>query len=108
MLVGAGERVQRDAIAALGMPAGTYPLGATDVEVDGGVATANGRLAGSVLSLDYLRYALELAERYDFVIASDECYAELYRDDDAPPPSEGLFPVSVQLFNVHAAAPPPE
>jgi N-succinyldiaminopimelate aminotransferase len=46
-----------------------------------------GNPTGSVLSLDYLRYALELAERYDFVIASDECYAELYRDDAAPPPS---------------------
>ena len=25
--------------------------------------------------------------RHDFVIASDECYAELYRDEHAPPPS---------------------
>jgi N-succinyldiaminopimelate aminotransferase len=46
-----------------------------------------GNPTGSVLSLDYLRHALELADRYDFVIASDECYAELYRSDDAPPPS---------------------
>ena len=46
-----------------------------------------GNPTGSVLSLDYLKYALELANRYDFVIASDECYAELYRDDAAPPPS---------------------
>jgi N-acetylglucosamine-6-phosphate deacetylase len=41
-----------DAIAALGMPHGTYPLGATDVEVDGPVARADGRLAGSLLSMD--------------------------------------------------------
>jgi N-succinyldiaminopimelate aminotransferase len=46
-----------------------------------------GNPTGSVLSLDYLRYALELADKYDFIIASDECYAELYRDDAAPPPS---------------------
>jgi N-succinyldiaminopimelate aminotransferase len=46
-----------------------------------------GNPTGSVLSLDYLRYALSLADKYDFVIASDECYAELYRDDRAPPPS---------------------
>ncbi len=46
-----------------------------------------GNPTGSVLSLDYLRYALGLADKYDFVIASDECYAELYRDDRAPPPS---------------------
>jgi N-succinyldiaminopimelate aminotransferase len=46
-----------------------------------------GNPTGAVLSLDYLRQALELADRYDFVIASDECYAELYRDEAAPPPS---------------------
>jgi N-succinyldiaminopimelate aminotransferase len=46
-----------------------------------------GNPTGAVLSLDYLKAALELAETYDFVIASDECYAELYRDESAPPPS---------------------
>jgi N-succinyldiaminopimelate aminotransferase len=46
-----------------------------------------GNPTGAVLSLDYLRQALKLADRYDFVIASDECYAELYRDEAAPPPS---------------------
>lgn len=46
-----------------------------------------GNPTGSVLSLDFLRHALELAEKHDFVIASDECYSELYRDDAAPPPS---------------------
>ncbi len=46
-----------------------------------------GNPSGAVLSIDYLVHALELAERYDFVIASDECYAELYRDESAPPPS---------------------
>ncbi len=46
-----------------------------------------GNPSGTILSVDYLRHALELAERYNFVIASDECYAELYRDDAAPPPS---------------------
>jgi N-succinyldiaminopimelate aminotransferase len=46
-----------------------------------------GNPTGAVLSLDYLRHALQLAERHDFVIAADECYAELYRDEAAPPPS---------------------
>ena len=46
-----------------------------------------GNPTGAVLSLDFLRHALELAERHDFVIASDECYAELYRDEGSPPPS---------------------
>jgi N-succinyldiaminopimelate aminotransferase len=46
-----------------------------------------GNPTGAVLSLDFLRHALALAQRHDFVIASDECYAELYRDEAAPPPS---------------------
>jgi N-succinyldiaminopimelate aminotransferase len=46
-----------------------------------------GNPTGAVLSLDFLRHALVLAERHDFVIAADECYAELYRDEASPPPS---------------------
>ena len=46
-----------------------------------------GNPTGASLSLDYLRQALELADKYGFVIASDECYAELYRDDRSPPAS---------------------
>ena len=46
-----------------------------------------GNPTGAVLSLDFLRHALRLADRHDFVIASDECYADLYRDETAPPPS---------------------
>jgi N-succinyldiaminopimelate aminotransferase len=39
---------------------------------------------GTIASLDYLQQAITLARRYDFVLAIDECYAEIY--DDAPPP----------------------
>jgi N-succinyldiaminopimelate aminotransferase len=46
-----------------------------------------GNPTGAVLSLDFLRQALELAQRHDFLIAADECYAELYRDEAAPPAS---------------------
>jgi N-succinyldiaminopimelate aminotransferase len=46
-----------------------------------------GNPTGAVLSLDFLRHALRLAERHDFIVAGDECYAELYRDEDSPPPS---------------------
>ncbi|MCP5328841.1 MAG: succinyldiaminopimelate transaminase [Sinobacteraceae bacterium] len=46
-----------------------------------------GNPTGAVMDLAYLQHALELAERYDFVIAADECYCELYADEDAPPPS---------------------
>ncbi len=36
-----------------------------------------GNPTGTTLSLEYLRAALALADRYDFVIAADECYADL-------------------------------
>jgi N-succinyldiaminopimelate aminotransferase len=35
---------------------------------------------------DYLRHAIALSERYGFVIASDECYSEIYREESQPPP----------------------
>jgi len=38
---------------------------------------------GTVASLDYLKRAVVLAREYDFVLAVDECYAEIY--DRAPP-----------------------
>lgn len=46
-----------------------------------------GNPAGAVMDLPYLRRVISLAERHDFIIASDECYADLYPDDTAPPPS---------------------
>lgn len=39
---------------------------------------------GTIASLDYLKQAILLARRRDFVLAVDECYAEIY--DRAPPP----------------------
>jgi len=46
-----------------------------------------GNPTGAVLSPDYLKATLELAERHDFVIAADECYADLYLNEERPPPS---------------------
>ncbi len=46
-----------------------------------------GNPCGTVMSRRYLERALELAEAFDFVIASDECYADLFDDESAPPPS---------------------
>jgi len=46
-----------------------------------------GNPTGAVATLDYLKQALALAERYDFVIAADECYAEIYSDETAAPSS---------------------
>ncbi len=50
-----------------------------------------GNPTGAVMDADYLGRALALAEEHDFVIAADECYAEIYLDEDQPPP--GLLQV---------------
>lgn len=52
-----------------------------------------GNPTGAVAGVDYLRRALELADRYDFVVASDECYSEIYLDEANPPP--GLLQAAV-------------
>jgi N-succinyldiaminopimelate aminotransferase len=44
-----------------------------------------GNPTGAVLDLDYLERAIGLSDRYGFVIASDECYSEIYRDEAKPP-----------------------
>jgi len=40
---------------------------------------------GRVLDLDAWRSLFALADRYGFVIASDECYSEIYPDEHHPP-----------------------
>jgi len=57
-----------------------------------------GNPCGTVMSGQYLARALQLAERFDFVIASDECYADLYDDEKAPPPS--LLSAAMQSGNI--------
>ena len=42
---------------------------------------------GSAASLAYLKQALELARRHDFLLVMDECYSEIY---GVEPPSGGL------------------
>jgi N-succinyldiaminopimelate aminotransferase len=44
-----------------------------------------GNPTGRVMSINEWRRLFELSDRYGFVIASDECYAEIYFDEDAPP-----------------------
>jgi N-succinyldiaminopimelate aminotransferase len=48
-------------------------------------ACSPGNPTGHVMTLDEWREAFELSDRYGFVIASDECYSELYFDDARPP-----------------------
>jgi N-succinyldiaminopimelate aminotransferase len=52
-----------------------------------------GNPTGAVLDQATLVHLLELAERYDFIVASDECYSELYLDETAPPP--GLLQAAI-------------
>ena len=44
-----------------------------------------GNPTGRVLDLDAWRRLFDRADRYGFVIASDECYSEIYPDEGAPP-----------------------
>jgi N-succinyldiaminopimelate aminotransferase len=44
-----------------------------------------GNPTGAVAGIDYLQHALELADRYNFIVASDECYSEIYLDEAHPP-----------------------
>ncbi len=54
-----------------------------------------GNPSGAVIPLATLQRLIELAEEFDFVIAADECYAELY-DDEAQPPV-GLLQAAASL-----------
>ncbi|PXF32954.1 succinyldiaminopimelate aminotransferase [Pokkaliibacter plantistimulans] len=44
-----------------------------------------GNPTGAVMKLEDFARVLELADQYDFVIASDECYSEIYFDEQQPP-----------------------
>ena len=43
-----------------------------------------GNPTGAVLSLTDWEHLFALSERYNFVIAADECYSEIYHGDEAP------------------------
>ena len=54
-----------------------------------------GNPTGAVAPLDYLQRLIKLADEHDFIIASDECYSELYFDEASPPP--GLLQAAAAL-----------
>ncbi len=56
-----------------------------------------GNPTGQVASPETLQKLIELAHQHDFIIASDECYSELYFDDDQPPQS--LLAASAAMGN---------
>lgn len=45
-----------------------------------------GNPTGAIMDTAYLKRVIELADRYDFIVASDECYSEIYLDEHNPPP----------------------
>ena len=44
-----------------------------------------GNPTGAIMSVEQMQQAIALADKYDFIIASDECYSEVYFDEQAPP-----------------------
>lgn len=54
-----------------------------------------GNPTGAVMSTEQLKTLIALADQYDFVIASDECYSELYFDEAHPP--TGLLQACAEL-----------
>ena len=44
-----------------------------------------GNPSGKVLSLNEWQQVFDLSEQHDFIIAADECYSEIYFDEDDPP-----------------------
>jgi N-succinyldiaminopimelate aminotransferase len=56
-----------------------------------------GNPCGAVIDIDSVNELMSLAEKYDFVIASDECYSEIYQDEEQPP--IGLLECANKLGN---------
>jgi N-succinyldiaminopimelate aminotransferase len=56
-----------------------------------------GNPTGSVIDQASHEKLLKLAEKHDFVIASDECYTEIYDDENNPPP--GLLQTAYNIGN---------
>ena len=54
-----------------------------------------GNPTGALVPLETLKKLIGLADQYDFVIAADECYSELYFDEQSPPP--GLLSACAEL-----------
>ena len=56
-----------------------------------------GNPAGAVMSREALQRLITLAQEHDFVIASDECYSEIYPDEQHPP--AGLLEAAAAMGN---------
>jgi N-succinyldiaminopimelate aminotransferase len=56
-----------------------------------------GNPTGAVMDEAYLQRVLQLSARHGFVVASDECYADIYLDESSPPP--GLLGACLRAGN---------
>ena len=54
-----------------------------------------GNPTGTVMDIATLQKLIQLADQYNFIIASDECYSEIYPDENTPPP--GLLEAAARL-----------
>ncbi|MCP1327939.1 succinyldiaminopimelate transaminase, partial [Halomonas sp. 707D4] len=54
-----------------------------------------GNPTGAVTTMEEFKALIKLADEHDFIIASDECYSELYLDEATPPP--GLLQACAEL-----------
>ena len=56
-----------------------------------------GNPTGAVINKSTLQKLIELANKHDFIIASDECYSEIYFDENNPP--TGLLEAAADMGN---------
>ncbi len=56
-----------------------------------------GNPTGAVISKQQMQWLINKAEEFDFIIASDECYSEIYFDDETPPC--GLLEAAADMGN---------
>ena len=56
-----------------------------------------GNPTGAVIDKATLQTLIKLAEKHDFIIASDECYSEIYFDETNPP--TGLLEAAAEMGN---------
>lgn len=56
-----------------------------------------GNPTGAVISKEQMQWLINKAEEFDFIIASDECYSEIYFDESKPPC--GLLEAAAEMGN---------
>jgi N-succinyldiaminopimelate aminotransferase len=56
-----------------------------------------GNPTGAVIDSKRLQQLIGLAQKHDFIIASDECYSEIYSDEENPP--TGLLQAAAEMGN---------